>query len=53
MIKLYEVYEGEKTIYLVQELLRGGELFEKLNPLFLNYEFPKGACYEVTILGFL
>ncbi len=28
IIKLYEVYEDEYYIYLVQELCRGGELFD-------------------------
>lgn len=30
VIKLYEVYEDEDLIYLVMELLRGGELFKRL-----------------------
>jgi len=28
VIKLYEIYEGEKSVYLVLEYLRGGELFK-------------------------
>lgn len=31
IIKLYEVYENEKTIYLVQEKCDGGELFELIS----------------------
>ena len=30
VIKLHEVYEGEMHIYLVLDLLTGGELFNKL-----------------------
>ncbi len=30
IIKLYEVYEGEFHIYLVLELLKGGELFDRI-----------------------
>lgn len=30
IIQLFEVYEGEYHIYLVMELLRGGELFDKI-----------------------
>jgi len=30
IIKLYEVHESETNIYLVLELLRGGELFERI-----------------------
>ena len=30
IIKLYKVYEGESHIYLVLELLRGGELFNSI-----------------------
>ena len=30
MIKLNEVYEGENHIYLVMELLTGGELFDRI-----------------------
>lgn len=30
IIKLYEVYEGEYHIYLVMELLNGGELFDRI-----------------------
>lgn len=28
--KLYEIYEGQHHIYLVMELLKGGELFENI-----------------------
>ena len=28
--KLYEIYEGHHYIYLVTELLKGGELFENI-----------------------
>lgn len=30
VIKLYEVYEGEYHVYLVLELLKGGELFDRI-----------------------
>ena len=30
VIKLYEVYEGHKHVYIVLELLTGGELFKKI-----------------------
>ena len=30
VIKLYEVYEGEFHVYLVLELLKGGELFDRI-----------------------
>lgn len=30
IIKLYEIYEGEGHIYLVEDLLKGGELFDKV-----------------------
>ena len=30
IIKLYEVYEGQYHIYLVLELLKGGELFDRI-----------------------
>lgn len=30
MVKLYEIYEDEDQIYLVMEIMSGGELFERL-----------------------
>ena len=30
ILKLYEVYEGDYHIYLVLELLKGGELFDRI-----------------------
>ena len=30
VIKLYEVFEGEQHIYLVMDLLQGGELFDRI-----------------------
>ena len=30
IVKLYEIYESKSAIYLVMELLSGGELFDKL-----------------------
>ena len=30
VIKLYEVYESSEKLYLVTEVLRGGELFKKI-----------------------
>ena len=37
IVKLYEVYENESHIYLIQELLEGGELFQRI-PSMNNYE---------------
>lgn len=37
IIKLFEIYEGEEDVYLVQELCTGGELFDFIvNQEFLN-----------------
>ncbi len=30
VIRLFEIYEGEEAVYLVQELCTGGELFERI-----------------------
>jgi len=30
VLKLYEYFEDDKNIYLVTELCRGGELFDKI-----------------------
>ena len=30
IVKLYEIYETEMAVYLVMELLSGGELFDRL-----------------------
>lgn len=30
IIRLYEVYEGDFHIYLVMDLLEGGELFDRI-----------------------
>jgi serine/threonine protein kinase len=30
VIKLHEVFEGEQHIYLVMDLLKGGELFDRI-----------------------
>ena len=30
MVKLYEIYEDEDNIYLVMELMTGGELFDRV-----------------------
>lgn len=30
IIKLFEIYEDETSFYLVQELVKGGELFDEL-----------------------
>ena len=30
IIRLYEVYEGQHHVYLVMDLLKGGELFDNI-----------------------
>lgn len=30
IVKLYEIYESDEAVYLVMELLSGGELFDRL-----------------------
>lgn len=30
MLKLYEYFEDDKNIYLITELCKGGELFDKI-----------------------
>ena len=30
MLKLYEYFEDEKNVYLITEICRGGELFDKI-----------------------
>ena len=30
IIRLYEVYEGQNNVYLVMDLLKGGELFDNI-----------------------
>lgn len=37
IVKLYEVYETDSSVYLVLELLEGGELFHRI-PFMNNYE---------------
>lgn len=37
IVKLHEVYETETSIYLILELLEGGELFQRI-PFMNNYE---------------
>ena len=48
IIKLYEVYEGEYHIYLVMELLKGGELFDRIVKKGINKE--KDACIIIVRL---
>lgn len=31
VLKLYEIYETENSLYLVMELIRGGELLVRIN----------------------
>ena len=30
IIRLYEVYEGQSHVYLVMDLLKGGEIFDSI-----------------------
>ena len=30
MLKLYEYFEDEKNVYLITEICKGGELFDKI-----------------------
>lgn len=48
IIKLYEVYEGEYHIYLVMELLKGGELFDRIVKKGISKE--KDACIIIVRL---
>ena len=32
IIKIYEIFEDEKNIYLIMEKSNGGELFDKITP---------------------
>ena len=52
IIKLYEVYEGEHHIYLVMELLRGGELFDRVLKRG-HYDEPDAAVMISRILSAL
>jgi serine/threonine protein kinase len=47
-MKLYEIYEGEYHVYLVCELLKGGELFERI--LKKGYFHEKDACLTIAQL---
>lgn len=48
VIKLYEVYEDEELIYLVMELLRGGELFKRLQGRgIFNEEYCANLLYNL------
>jgi len=48
IIKFYEVYEGENHIYLVLELLNGGELFN--NIIKRGHYTEKDACITIKQL---
>ena len=39
IVKLYEVFQTSNTMYLIQELLSGGELYSRLVHSPRNYEF--------------
>ena len=49
IIHLHEVYEGEFHIYLVLDLLTGGELFSKLHKID-NYSEPKACAFIKKLL---
>ncbi|XP_042904461.1 ribosomal protein S6 kinase 2 beta isoform X2 [Parasteatoda tepidariorum] len=47
IVTLYEVFEDEKTIYLVMELLNGGELLDKLDNQNFYSEREASAIFEI------
>jgi calcium-dependent protein kinase len=47
IIRLEEVYESEREIYLVQELCTGGELFDRLDELEEN-RYDEGECVRLV-----
>jgi len=47
IIRLEEVYESEREIYLVQELCTGGELFDRLDEL-EEYRYDEGECVRLV-----
>uniref|UniRef100_A0A7S2A6B0 Calmodulin n=1 Tax=Ditylum brightwellii TaxID=49249 RepID=A0A7S2A6B0_9STRA len=47
IVKLEEVYESQKEIYLVQELCLGGELFDRLDDQ-PDYHYTEGQCARLV-----
>ena len=45
IVKLYQIYESNRSLYLIMELCEGGELLKKItekamnNNIFINYNF--------------
>jgi len=46
IIRLHEVYEGEQHIYLVLDLLKGGELFDRITDV---DHFDEKKSFEIII----
>lgn len=56
ILKLYEVYESRTSIYLVLELLRGGELLKTIKEkyaIFSDFERAKIICHLLEALDHL
>lgn len=51
VVKLFEVYETEKEIQLVIQLIRGGELLDKLVELQHYSEADASRCVRHLLLG--
>uniref|UniRef100_A0A7S4UGQ0 non-specific serine/threonine protein kinase n=1 Tax=Paramoeba aestuarina TaxID=180227 RepID=A0A7S4UGQ0_9EUKA len=44
-VNMYEIFEGEKNVYLVMELVTGGELFDQIVEL---KTFDEGLCAKIV-----